>query len=71
LKSGLWDKTRTEIVNLNRFLKLSSLDHGCSDSNLLKEFFESVANVLAAREGKSKDEKNQLAESKRKELELF
>jgi len=36
IKSGLWDKARAEIVNLNRFLKLSSLDLGCSDSSLLK-----------------------------------
>ena len=34
-KSSLWEKAKAEIINLNKYLKLSSLSMGCSDSVIM------------------------------------
>lgn len=58
-------------MNLNKYLKLSSVSLGCSDSLLMKEFFESINELLIIREEENKDQKLKFVEKKKKENELF
>lgn len=44
---------------------------GCSDTGVMKEFFEAIQKLLVSREAKSKDERLRAAETKKKEAELF
>ena len=50
MRSNLWDKTKAEIIALNKYLKLSSLSLSCSDSAVMKEFFETVKELLERKE---------------------
>lgn len=70
-RSVLWEKAKSEIINLNKYLKMSSITLGCGDSAIMKEFFDVVQENLEAKEGKNKDDRNKLADSKRREAELF
>ena len=32
----MWDRAKTEILNLNKYLKMSAVSLGCSDSAIMK-----------------------------------
>ncbi len=38
-RSALWEKVKSEIIALNKYLQLSALSLDCSDSAIMREFF--------------------------------
>lgn len=67
----LWEKAKAEILSLNEYLNLKALSLNCSDSAILREFFEATRKVLAQESGKAKEEKEKIGELVKKNNELF
>ena len=70
-RSTVWEKAKQEIMQLNTFFKLQAVSLKCSDSAIMKEFFEAVGELVRGKEGQSKRDELKAAEEKKKEKELF